>query len=121
MKCPACNNTATTVFRDLFSRQGVTVAEKSKGYLKCQRCGALLRVSSYSRGIWYYYAAIALILALFVSFYQSWLPRIGPGATALIWMSIVLIVAYTIAHGLFQCAIVEAIDDHSRTMAGSPT
>ena len=111
MKCPICGDNATTVFRDLFSRQGVPFAQKAKGYFKCQHCNSLLRVTGYTNNIWYYYAADAIILALFVLFYQPWLRNIGSGAIAAIWISTVLIVSYIIAHGLIKCSEVGDVEN----------
>jgi hypothetical protein len=114
MKCPACNNNATTVLRDLFTLQGVTLARKSKGFFKCHRCGVLLRTTGYSKGIWYCYAAIAVALAVFVSCYQSWVRTIGTGATTAIWICLIMVIAVTVTYGLFKCAKIERAGDDSK-------
>lgn len=40
MLCPSCNQPANTFFRFAFTREGVTISEGLKGYLRCQLFGA---------------------------------------------------------------------------------
>ena len=110
MNCPECHSPATSVFRDLFSLQGVTRTQKAKGYFKCRSCGSLLQVCGYSNRIWYYYGPAILLLTVFALFYRSLIPMIGTGAIASIWIALVLIIFYSITFGFLKSAIIEKVE-----------
>lgn len=77
MICPSCNQPANTFFRFVFTREGVSLAQGIKGYLRCQHCGALLRIARFRNQVWYFVAA--LTIAFFIFFLVFVKPLIGEG------------------------------------------
>jgi hypothetical protein len=110
MKCPSCNQPASSLFRNIISLQGVTFIESIQGYIKCQKCGTLLRVVKYGRGFWFVMITTAVALALFVISYKYLLPIIGIGAMTAIWMTIVIISALMFTIGSWKSAQLEKVE-----------
>jgi uncharacterized membrane protein len=81
-----------------------------QGYLKCQHCGTLLRVTNYGKQFWILFAASLILLALFVVLYQQLLTTIGTGTTAALWVGLVLLIGFTFMFGLWKYAQIAAVE-----------
>ena len=110
MKCPSCNQTASSFLRNAFSFQGVSFSQSIKGRLKCQNCGTLLHVHSFSKTFWYFSAATAIVLALFVLLYQQIYSVIGSDAITAIWMILMLLIIFLFTFGMWKYALLEKVD-----------
>ncbi len=117
MICPSCKQTATSFLRNAFSSQGVSTFKSMQGYLKCQQCGTLLRVTSYSKHFWFFLVATVIVLVLYTLFYQRLFSIVGFGATALLWIVLILLIFTTYTFGLWKYGRVQKADsdNHSRT------
>lgn len=110
MICPTCNQPAATVLGQVLALRDVSIAKSAQGYFKCQHCSTLLRVTSYGKRFWYFYIPAIFVLALFAVVYQRLLPTIGPSATALLWVVLVIAISVTFALGLWKSAIIQKVD-----------
>jgi hypothetical protein len=110
MICPSCSQTATSFLRNAFTLQGVSFLQSVKGYFKCQKCGTLLRITSFGKIFWVFFAGTAISLALFVSFYQRLLSSVGIGITAMIWMFLVITLMFIFTFCLWKFAHAEKVD-----------
>jgi hypothetical protein len=57
--------------------EGVSIVKAAQGYLKCQNCGALLRVTSYGKHFWFFFTppvVLAILWALFPGLTIVWIP-----------------------------------------------
>ena len=109
MKCPSCNQPASSLLQNFLTLQGVSFKDSIKGYLKCQKCGAHLRVVRYRNGFWFFTITMAAILALFVVLYQYVLPVVGIGIMTVIWMIMVLLSAFVFTVGSWKSAQLEIV------------
>lgn len=80
------------------------------GYLKCQNCGTLLRVTSFGKQFWVFFIATVVILALFVALYRRLFSIVGTGATAAIWIILVLMIVTIFMFALWKFAQVQKVD-----------
>jgi uncharacterized protein (DUF983 family) len=118
MNCPSCNEKATSFLRNAFSLQGVSMSQSIKGYLKCENCGALLHIADYGRQFWSSVIGIVAVLALFGFSYESMIAILGIGATATIWLAILLMTTLIFTLVLLRFARVEKVE-HDETSNAS--
>lgn len=121
MKCPSCNQTASSFLRNAFSFQGVSFFQSIKGHLKCQNCGTLLHVHSFSRTFWYFSAATAIVLALFVLLYQQIFSVIGSDAITAIWIILMLLIIFLFTFGMWKYSILEIVEKGTKSTADVST
>jgi len=91
MKCPSCNQTATSLLRHAFSLQGVPFLKSIRGHLKCQHCGTHLRIAGFRKQFWFFPLLMVVLLALFLWRFYSLFSSVGPETTVLLWVAVVLI------------------------------
>lgn len=115
MICPSCNKLASSFFRYSFSFQGVSFAKSIRGYLMCQSCGTLLRVTGFGTQFWVFFTPTVIVLAVFVLFYRQVLSSIGPNATPALWMVLVLVIVGTLTFGLWRFARVQRVESEGST------
>ncbi len=115
MNCPSCNQSASSFLRNTFSRQGVSITQSAKGYLKCQHCGTLLRITGFGKQFWYFFTGTFTVLAAFALLYRRLMEAAGTGATAAIWIVIVLAVMLAVTFGLWKNAKVEKVDEGAKS------
>ena len=106
MNCPSCNKEATSYLRHAFSLEGVSLVKAMQGYLKCQNCDTLLRVTSYGRQFWYFFTPAVLLAILWALF-----PRL-----TIVWIPLLFVVSFSFG-GLWKFAHIEKVDvdDHQST------
>ena len=109
MKCPSCNQTASSFLRYVFSLQGVTISKSMQGFFKCQNCGTLLRVTSFGKHFWVLFAATVVVLAFFLLLHKRLFLIIGTGATAAIWVILVLLITSVFTFGIWKYAHIEKV------------
>lgn len=109
MNCPSCNQIATSFLRNAFSLQGVTILQSTKGYFKCQHCGTLLRITSFGTQFWYFFVGTTTALAIFLLLYKRLILTVGMGATAAIWIMIVLVLMSIFTFGMWRYAQIEKV------------
>jgi len=111
MKCPSCNQLASTWHRNSFSLQGVTLAQSFKGQLRCQHCGVLLRNLKYGKQIWISFIAMIAFLSLIVVFSDRLYKSFGMGAVAIYWVVLVIMACITFVYGLWKYAVLQKVDE----------
>ncbi len=121
MKCPSCNQLASSPLKNIFSLQGVSFTDSIKGFLKCQQCGTLLRIVRYGNGFWFFTLTTTTLLALFVALYHYVLPMVGIGVMTAIWVIIVLLSAYIFTIGSWKSAQLEKVDTDTPAKTDSIT
>lgn len=109
MICPSCNQIASTFLRNAFSLQGVSIVQSTKGYFKCQHCGTLLRITSFGTQFWYFFIGTTIVLAVFAALYKRLIVTVGMGATAAIWIMIVLGLMSIFTFGMWKYAQIEKV------------
>ena len=110
MDCPSCNKPASALWAYAFSLQGVSVVKNLRGYLKCQHCGALLRVRSYGKQFWYMFIPAAILLIAFAFLFPTLSVKLGTIATATIWMFILILIAAVFGYGLWKFAVLQKVE-----------
>ena len=70
MKCPLCNQQATTFHRFVFTCGGVKFTESLRGHFKCRNCKTLLRPVKYYRYIWTIIIVGLLSIAAYTIFFR---------------------------------------------------
>jgi hypothetical protein len=119
MNCPSCNHTAASFIRYAVSLKGVSVTKSMQGYLKCQNCGTLLRVTSFGKQFWVFFIATLVILAVFVVLYPRLFSIVGTGATAAIGIILVLMIVTVFTFALWRFARVQKVDSDNRATTTS--
>ena len=109
MTCPACSQSATSLMRNVFTLQGVTFSKSMIGFLKCQHCGTLLRVTNYGKFFWYFYIPIVVGLMILVIVHRSIkiLTGTNPGV---VWVAFVVMIFVTFVFAVWRHAQVEQVD-----------
>jgi hypothetical protein len=121
MNCPSCNQIATSFLRNAFSLQGVSILQSTKGYFKCQHCGTLLRITSFGKQFWYFFIGTTIVLAIFTLLYKRLILIVGMGATAAIWVIIVLVLMSIFTFGIWKYAQIEKVDTDPMTKTNQST
>ncbi len=111
MKCPLCNQLASTWIRNSFTLQGVTFVQVLKGQLKCQHCGVLLRSARFGKQVWFGLATFAVMMTLMVLFSDALRSAYGMGAVALYWIVLVVMASLLFAYGTWKYAVLEVVKD----------
>lgn len=119
MNCPSCNRTAASFIRYAVSLKGVSITKSMQGYLKCQQCGTLLRVTSFGKQVWVVFIATVVILAMFVVLYRRLFSIVGAGATAAIGIILVLMIVTVFTFALWKFAQVQKADADNRATTTS--
>jgi hypothetical protein len=117
MTCPSCNQQATSLLRNAVSLQGVTFFQSVRGFLRCQHCGTLLKITNYGKGFWYFYVPAVVVLAALVLGHQYLfaIVRINPGV---VWVALVIMISITFTFGLWRHAHVVQVDEAKPPDAG---
>jgi hypothetical protein len=115
MKCPSCNQSASSFFRNVFTLQGVSLIKSMQGYFKCQQCGTLLRIVSYGRQFWYFAIPTTIVLVLYAVLYRRLFSVIGTDATVVIWIILILAIMMNYSFGLWKFAQVKKVDTENQT------
>jgi hypothetical protein len=121
MNCPSCNQIATSLLRSAFSLQGVSIVQSTKGYFKCQNCGTLLRITGFGRQFWYFFGGTTAVLIAFALLHKRLILEVGTGATAAIWIKIVLVIMSIFTFGLWKYAQIERVGTIHTTDANKST
>jgi len=110
MQCPSCDQPANTFFRFVFTREGVTISEGLKGYLRCQHCGTLLRIARFRKQVWYFVAALAIAFFIFFGIVlKPLIAEVGVRATMWWWIGFVLVWVSFFVFGLWKYRVVEKV------------
>jgi hypothetical protein len=109
MKCPSCNQAATSFLRSSFSLQGVSFVQSLQGKLKCQHCGVLLRTVKYDKQIWYFLIACVMMLALIILFSKRLMIALGIGAVAIYWIVFTIMVVLVFVYGTWKYGVLEKV------------
>ena len=80
-----------------------------RGFLKCQHCGALLRVTNYSKFFWYFYVPLVAALMFLLIAYRWTNVLAGLDPTA-IWIALVGMIFITFIFAVWRHANVEQVD-----------
>jgi membrane-associated HD superfamily phosphohydrolase len=119
MKCPACNQSATTFLRNALTLQGVSFSQSVQGYLTCHRCGVLLRVTGFGKQFWFFFIPTVVALFLYVFLYRHLIALIGMDATTVIWIVLVLSIGGIFTLGLWKFARVSVVETEAATKPGA--
>jgi hypothetical protein len=111
MKCPSCNQLASTWQRNAFSMQGVTLMQSFKGLLRCQHCGVLLRPVKYSRQLWLALMVFVVTLSLVILFSDRLYRLFGLGAVGIYWVLLIGMACFTFVYGLWKYAVLQRVDE----------
>ncbi|RPI02274.1 MAG: hypothetical protein EHM64_14285 [Ignavibacteriae bacterium] len=115
MKCPSCNQLASTLIRNSFSLQGVTFYQSVKGQLKCQNCGVLLRNAKFGKQVWLGLAAFVVMMVLMMLFSDPLRKSLGMGAVLIYWIVLLLMAVFVFAYGQWKYAMLEIVDKIKET------
>ena len=107
MVCPSCNQLAASFLRYSFSLQGVPFSRSIQGYLKCQNCGTLLRVTRFKSQFWILVIATLALLIVFSALSGYLFSKIGAIATTAVWIILILLTTFAFTFGLWKFARVE--------------
>ena len=99
MNCPVCDKEASSYKRHAFTLEGVSVVKAMQGYLKCQSCGALLRVTSYGKQFWFFYTPAVVLAVLWALF---------PGLT-IVWIPLLFVISFSFG-GVWKFAQIVKVD-----------
>jgi len=114
MVCPSCNQPANTFFRFAFTREGVSLAEGLKGYLRCQHCGTLLRIARFRKQVWYFAVALALAFLFFGFVLKPLIAVVGVRTTMWCWIGFVLVWVSFFVFGLWKYRVVEKVAEEAK-------
>jgi hypothetical protein len=120
MKCPSCNQKATSFWRNAFSLQGVSVTKSAHGYLKCQHCGTLLRVTGYGNRFWFFYIPAIAVLTLFILLYRSLFAILGVDA-GLVWVVLLFLIFAAFTFGIWTRPQLEIANEDTKSEINSST
>ena len=116
MICPSCNQPANTFFRFVFTREGVTISEGLKGYLRCQHCGTLLRIARFRKQVWYFVAALAIAFFTFFGIVlKPLIAEVGVRTTMWCWIVFVLVWVSFFIFCLWKYRLIEKVDEESKS------
>jgi hypothetical protein len=110
MKCPSCNNQATSLLRNAITFQGVSFAQSFQGFLKCQYCGTLLKITNYGKMFWFLYLPVLLLLLVFVLAHK-YITNIFNVNLGIIWVALVIMIFITFTFGIWRNAQVEVVQE----------
>ena len=109
MICPSCNKSASSLVRSAFSFQGVSRSKNIQGYLKCQQCGTLLRVTGYGTRLWLFYVPAILLLGLFGLSYRYFFALFGNEWG--LFLGVLILVTFTsLTINMWKSTRVEKVD-----------
>lgn len=111
MKCPSCNQLASSWLRNASSLQGVTLAQAFKGQLRCQHCGVLLRPVKYGRQLWFALVAFVVSLALIILFSDRLYRSFGIGAVGIYWVVLVVMVCFVFVYAMWKYTVLEKVSE----------
>jgi hypothetical protein len=111
MKCPSCNQPASTFIRNSFSLQGVTLFQSLKGQLKCQNCGVLLRNAKFGKQLWYGLGAFVVMMVLMILFSGPLRGALGMGAVAIYWIVLILMAIFVFVYCQWKYAVLEIVGE----------
>jgi len=115
MICPSCNQPADTFFQFVFTREGVSLAQGTRGYLRCQHCGTLLHIARFRKQVWYFLAALAIAFFVFLLvFVKPLIAEIGFRGTMWCWIGFALVWVSFFIFGLWKYRLVEKVDEESK-------
>lgn len=114
MTCPSCNQPASSFLRDAFSFQGVSFFKNIRGYLKCQHCGSLLRVTGFGKPFWPFFIAAVILLGLWIALYETNSTFLGLDVGTM-WIFFGLWIVITFRFGVWKHSQVEAVGPDGST------
>jgi hypothetical protein len=120
MQCPSCNQEATSFWRNAFSLQGVSVFKSAHGYLTCQNCGTLLRVTGYGKRFWFFYIPTVVVLILFILFYRALFEILGIDA-GLVWVVLLFLIFTAFIFLIWKKPQLEKVDEDIEPANNSST
>ena len=117
MICASCNQLGNTFFRFAFTREGVTISEGLKGYLRCQHCGTLLRIARFRKQVWYFVAALAIAFFIFheIVLKPLFQAKVGVRTTMVCWIGSVLVWVSFYIFGLWKYRVVEKVEEENKS------
>ena len=110
MTCPSCNKEATNFFRHAFTLQGVSVLKSMQGYLTCQHCGTLLRVTIFKKQLWIFFITAVTAMLIFAFNYRTYIPKFGFDNMATIWITIIIALFFIFTIGIRKYSNVEKVE-----------
>ncbi len=107
MNCPVCGHEASTFKRYAFTKQGVSFLQNAQGFLTCQECGALLRVTHFTKAFWWMFGAALALLIAFAVFFRRLLDAYGASTVTFTWLLLIALYAVLFGYGLWRFAVVQ--------------
>jgi hypothetical protein len=116
MKCPSCNQSASSFLRNAFTLQGVTLMQSLKGQLRCKNCKALLHISKFNRQMWYLFGGMVFIVVLIMILARQLFLSFGTGGVATYWLIICSVFVLVFMYGTWKYAVLEKIEGDNMKM-----
>ncbi len=112
MLCPSCHQQASSFFRNAFTLQGVSLTRSMCGLLRCQHCGALLRIAHYGRRFWYWYIPAIALLTLAVAGHRLIVRTLNVDIGVL-WLVLLMLIFATFIYGVWRHAQCEMVEEEA--------
>jgi hypothetical protein len=107
MKCPLCNQPASSFLRNAFTLQGVTLKQSLKGQLRCRNCKMLLRISKYNKQMWYLFVGMVWLIVFIMILARQLFLTFGIGGVVTYWLIICSVFVLVFMYGTWKYAVLE--------------
>ena len=102
MNCPSCNHQASSFSRFVLTLQGVSIRQSVQGYLRCENCGALVRVIRFRRALWGFLVPTVALLIMFAFTFPIIVRSAGGPPSVAIWFLLLFLILFVFSYGLWR-------------------